>query len=264
MGAAPRARQGKAPAGACAAPSGLPGLPRFRSSFGLSNNSHTLVQTRSGERPLRAGDSPPPGSPWHFAVLSWQRLEDLPQAVGATWLDRQLVAKRREAMGPSGMGAEVEAAMRARRQWLIEQGLAREQDGQVRYARDLLRTLEARELGRAVADIAARTGLEHLDVKSGDSLTGVYRRMLTLNTGRYALIERSHDFALVPWRPVLERDVGSWSPVAWAVRAYPGRSASSAGSGASSGHWAAGGSQLISPAGRFAQSSRNRAQRCDS
>jgi hypothetical protein len=29
--------------------------------------------------------------------------------------------------------------------------------------------------------------------------------MLTLNSGRFALIERSHDFALVPWRPVLER-----------------------------------------------------------
>jgi type IV secretory pathway VirD2 relaxase len=146
--------------------------------------------------------------PVRLAVLSWQRLEDLPQAVGATWLDRQLVAKTREALGPSGMGAEVEVAIRARRQWLIEQGLAREQDGQVRYARDLLRTLEARELKRAAADIAARSGLEHLDVKAGDSLAGVYRRMLTLNSGRYALIERSHDFALVPWRPVLERARG--------------------------------------------------------
>jgi len=128
--------------------------------------------------------------------------------VGATWLDRQLVAKTREVLGPSGMGAEVEAAMRARRQWLLEQGLAREQDGQVRYARELLRTLEARELRQTTAEIAARTGLEHLDIKAGDSLTGVYRRMLTLNSGRYALIERSHDFTLVPWRPVLERARG--------------------------------------------------------
>ncbi|MCK1716628.1 DUF3363 domain-containing protein [Bradyrhizobium sp. 141] len=146
--------------------------------------------------------------PVRVAVLSWQRLEDLPQAVGATWLDRQLVAKTREAPGPTGMGAEVEAAMRTRRQWLIEQGLAREQDGQMRYARDLLRTLEARELSRAAADIATRTGLEHLDVNAGDTLTGVYRRMLTLNSGRYALVERSRDFALVPWRPVLERARG--------------------------------------------------------
>jgi hypothetical protein len=106
------------------------------------------------------------------------------------------------------MGAEVETALRARRQWLIEQGFAREQEGQVRYARDLLRTLEARELTQTAADISARTGLERLEVKAGDKLTGVYRRMLTLNSGRFALIERSHDFALVPWRPVLEKARG--------------------------------------------------------
>ena len=147
-------------------------------------------------------------NPVRIAVLSWQRLEDLPRAVGATWLDRQLVARTPETLGPSGMGAEVEIAMRARRQWLIEQGLAREQDGQVRYARDLLRTLEARELRQVAAEIAVRTGLEHRDVRAGDNLAGVYRRMLTLNSGRFALIERSHDFALVPWQPVLERARG--------------------------------------------------------
>jgi type IV secretory pathway VirD2 relaxase len=147
-------------------------------------------------------------NPVRIAVLSWQRLEDLPQTMGATWLDRQLLAKTPEALGPTGMGADVETALRARRQWLIEQGLAREQDGQARYARDLLRTLETRELGRAAADISARTGLEHLEVRTGDSISGVYRRMLTLNSGRFALIERSHDFALVPWRPVLERARG--------------------------------------------------------
>jgi hypothetical protein len=93
-----------------------------------------------------------------IAVLSWQRLEDLPQAVGATWLDRQLVAKTREVVGPSGMGGEVELAMRARQQWLIEQGLAREQDDQVRYARDLLRTLEARELRQAACGYFCANG----------------------------------------------------------------------------------------------------------
>ena len=32
--------------------------------------------------------------------------------------------------------------------------------------------------------------------------------MLTLNSGRFALIERARDFSLVPWRPVLERAKG--------------------------------------------------------
>ncbi|MCC8937073.1 relaxase/mobilization nuclease and DUF3363 domain-containing protein [Bradyrhizobium sp. Arg68] len=143
-------------------------------------------------------------NPVRLAVLSWQRLEELPQAVGATWLDRGLVSKE-YGLASTGFGAEVEAALRARRQWLVDQGLAREEGGQMRYARNMLRTLETRELARTAADISARTGLEYRDVKAGDTVSGVYRRMLTLNSGRFALIERSHEFALVPWRPVLER-----------------------------------------------------------
>ncbi|WP_246775319.1 DUF3363 domain-containing protein [Bradyrhizobium diazoefficiens] len=91
---------------------------------------------------------------------------------------------------------------------MIEQGLAREEGGQVRFARNMLETLEGRELARTAADISARTGLEHLDAKAGDKIDGLYRRMLTLNSGRFALIERSHEFVLVPWRPVLERARG--------------------------------------------------------
>ncbi|WP_253641048.1 MULTISPECIES: DUF3363 domain-containing protein [unclassified Bradyrhizobium] len=147
-------------------------------------------------------------NPVRVAVLSWQRLEDLPQALGATWLDRKLIGKEPDGFVSAGFGAEVETALRTRRQWLIEQGLAREQGGQARYARNMLETLEARELARTVADISARTGLEHVDVKAGDKVEGVYRRVLTLHSGRFALIERSHEFALVPWRPVLERARG--------------------------------------------------------
>ncbi|WP_426413436.1 relaxase/mobilization nuclease RlxS [Bradyrhizobium ganzhouense] len=147
-------------------------------------------------------------NPVRVAVLSWQRLEDLPQALGATWLDRKLVGKEPDGLASTGFGAEVETALRARRQWLIEQGLAREEGGQVRFARNMLDTLEARELARTAADISARTGLEHVDAKAGDKVSGVYRRMLTLNSGQFALIERSHEFVLVPWRPVLERALG--------------------------------------------------------
>lgn len=147
-------------------------------------------------------------NPVRVTVLSWQRLEDLPQALGATWLDRKLVGKEPDELASTGFGAEVETALRTRRQWLIEQGLAREEGGQVRFARNMLETLEVRELARTAADISARTGLEHVDVKAGDKIEGVYQRMLTLNSGRFALIERSHEFALVPWRPVLERARG--------------------------------------------------------
>ncbi|WP_291694434.1 DUF3363 domain-containing protein [Bradyrhizobium sp.] len=52
--------------------------------------------------------------------------------------------------------------------------------------------------------------------------------MLTLNSGRFALIEPSHDFALVPWRPVLERARGHMVTGSVGGEGIPGRSASSA------------------------------------
>jgi hypothetical protein len=78
----------------------------------------------------------------------------------------------------------------------------------ISYARNLLQTLERRELAEVAARIASETGLGYAEIKQGDRLNGTYRRMLTLNSGRFALIERAHDFALVPWRPVLERAKG--------------------------------------------------------
>ena len=58
-------------------------------------------------------------------VLSWQSLDELPGASGATWLDKQLVARLPEMIGSTGLGSEFEGALRLRRQWLLEQGLAR-------------------------------------------------------------------------------------------------------------------------------------------
>jgi hypothetical protein len=141
-------------------------------------------------------------------VLSWQSLDELPGASGATWLDKQLVARSPEMIASTGLGSEFESALRSRRQWLLEQGLAREQGGRIAYARNLLQTLERRELAEVSARMTRETGLDYAETKPGDRITGTYRRMLTLNSGRFALIERARDFSLVPWRRVLERAKG--------------------------------------------------------
>jgi hypothetical protein len=82
--------------------------------------------------------------------------EALLGAVGATWLDPQLVAKTPETIAPTGMGSEVGSALRARRQWLLDQGLARDQDGRIVYARNLLQTLGGVDTYRIHKMIAAR------------------------------------------------------------------------------------------------------------
>jgi hypothetical protein len=147
-------------------------------------------------------------NPVRITLLSWQSLDELPGASGATWFDRQLVARSPEVIASIGPGSEFEGALRLRRQWLLEQGLAREQGGRIAYVRNLLQTLERRELAEVGVRLARETGLDYTETKPGDRVTGTYRRMLTLSSGRFALIERARDFSLVPWRPVLDRAKG--------------------------------------------------------
>ena len=143
----------------------------------------------------------------------------------ANWLGR----KEPEALASAGLGSEVGTALRARRQWLLEQGFAREQDGRIVYAHNLLQTQARRELAEVGARVARETGLGYGEIKPRDRLTGTYRRTLTLNSGRFALIERTHDFSLVPWRPVLERAKGQsvsrvvgGEGISWSIRGRRG------------------------------------------
>jgi type IV secretory pathway VirD2 relaxase len=147
-------------------------------------------------------------NPVRITVLSWQSLDELPGASGATWLDRQLVARSPEVIASIGPESEFEGALRLRRQWLLKQDLVREQSGRIAYARDLLQTLERRELADVAVRMTRETGLDYTETRPGDRVAGTYRRMLTLSSGRFALIERARDFSLVPWRPVLDRAKG--------------------------------------------------------
>jgi len=128
---------------------------------------------------------------------------------GATWLDRQLLARDRVSLAQSGFGLELEAALEHRRQHHLTHGDARQQtDGQVRYRRDLLATLERRELGRVGAGLAATRAVPFRMAAPGETIRGTYREAIPLASGRYALVENAQEFTLVPWRPVIERSLG--------------------------------------------------------
>ncbi len=128
-------------------------------------------------------------------------------APGATWLDRQLLAKENVVSG-AGFGADVREAMDRRIDHLVEQDLARRQGQRVVFARDLLDTLRRRELDDAVARLSAETGLTHRPSAEGERVSGVYRQRVTLPSGRFAMIDDGMGFQLVPWRPALEQQLG--------------------------------------------------------
>ena len=111
-------------------------------------------------------------------------------------------------LADSGFGAEVRTALAQRTEQLVDFGLARRRQGQVIFARNLLDTLMRRELAHAARQIAHQTGLEYRAVEEGERVSGIYRRQVDLASGRFALIEDGRQFVLVPWRPIVERQLG--------------------------------------------------------
>ena len=143
-----------------------------------------------------------------LAVRSDLDLDAQVKASGATWIDRQLVAREPTPLGNGGFGAEVRVAMESRAEHLIEQGLARRQGQQVVYARDLISTLRQREVDAMGERLAAETTSPFHKSGNGDYVTGVYRQRLMLASGRFAMIDDGLGFQLVPWSPSLERNLG--------------------------------------------------------
>ena len=142
-----------------------------------------------------------------LATRSDLSIEAQATASGATWLDRQLLAKDPPLSG-GGFGAEVRQAMEARVDHLAAEGLAHRQGQRVIFARDLLPTLRRRELDDAAAKLSAETGLAYQPAAEGERVSGVYRQRVTLASGRFAMIDDGLGFQLVPWRPALEKELG--------------------------------------------------------
>jgi len=141
-------------------------------------------------------------------ILSPQPLSRLVEADAATWLDRELVEADPLPLREAGFGSEVRDAQQRRRQWLIAQGLAEESESATRYRPDLLAALQRRELLRVAGQLSDELDLPFAEAGNGARIEGIVRRRVDLVSGRFALIEKSREFMLVPWRPVLERQIG--------------------------------------------------------
>ena len=149
-------------------------------------------------------------------LLSSIPLDRLKTMNAATWLDRELTASEPLPLRDGGFGREVRAAQMVRQAWLVEQDLAEQVGGKMTYRPDMLATLQQREMLMVAKRISDELGKPFEEARQGDRIDGVFRRRVDLASGRFALIEKSREFSLVPWRPVLERHVGK--PVAGVLR----------------------------------------------
>ncbi|HEX5257763.1 MAG TPA: DUF3363 domain-containing protein, partial [Sphingomicrobium sp.] len=147
-------------------------------------------------------------SPVRIQLLATQALEQEATAYAPSWLDRQLRQQEPVEIANHGYGAEVRDAMYRRQQWLIEQRLAEQRGDQILYRSDMDERLRRAELRVVAARLSKELGLDFKEPGPGERISGVVRSRVNLNSGSFAVVENSREFTLVPWRPVLERQLG--------------------------------------------------------
>lgn len=135
-------------------------------------------------------------------ILSWLPLEQLTEREAATWLDER--GSKIDTV-ERGFGQELGAAQKRRQAWLIRRGLVPDKNPLDGATLSKLRNTELKGQGGKLED---KLGKRFKPASSGEPIEGIYTRSVNLASGRYAVIERSKEFTLVPWRNVLERRRG--------------------------------------------------------
>jgi type IV secretory pathway VirD2 relaxase len=146
--------------------------------------------------------------PIALSVLSPRQVGDLVAIEAPTWLDRELASGASSEARDAGFGREVRSALAARRQWLIEQQLADGSGQDFRLRASALENLRQRELEGVIGRLSEQLGKRFEPRRNGELVEGIIARRVDVESGSYALLERSRDFTLVPWRDVLERNIG--------------------------------------------------------
>lgn len=141
-------------------------------------------------------------------VLSPIPIQRLAHAEAVIWLDREALAERPQPLRDKGFGRDVRQAAMARRQWLVEEGLADPAGEGVVYRPGTLAALQRRELTRLARRLSDELDKPFVETSNGERVQGTLARRVDAAGGRYALVEKAHEFTLVPWKPVLARHLG--------------------------------------------------------
>jgi type IV secretory pathway VirD2 relaxase len=141
-------------------------------------------------------------------TLSVLNLEKQIGSHGASWLDRELIARERMATADSGFGRQVNNALSRRAQRLVEMGHATAKDGNIHISASTVATLQRQEVERVGQQMARERGLTYVPANAGDYVSGRLAGIASLVSGRFAMIENGLGFQLVPWQPILEKRIG--------------------------------------------------------
>ena len=145
--------------------------------------------------------------PMAVETVSSIPIERLGRIDAATWLDRELASGMPTPFRDAGFGHEVRSVVTVRRQWLVEQQLADRDGDAVRLRANALAVLQRRELLRVAGQLSEEMGKTFAEARTGDTIEGRLARKVDLLSGKFALVEKSREFTLVPWRPALEKQL---------------------------------------------------------
>lgn len=131
-----------------------------------------------------AYDTPSRSKDFGIRTLSTLDLDRQVGSDGATWLDRELVARDHPSIAETGFGQEVNNALDRRAQRLVEMGHATAKDGFITIPRRTIAALERQEVERVGREMAAERGLDYTPSGPGDYVSGRLAGVANLTSGR--------------------------------------------------------------------------------
>ena len=144
------------------------------------------------------------GNPVKLDVQSREPLEKLTETMGKTWLDTELMKDNVEGE-VSGFGKEVEALKAQRQKFLLSQKLVERSSG---VTQSTLGVLEKHDVDAAGNTLNEQLGKPYKVAPDAGRVSGIYREAIQRPSGKYAVIEKSKEFTLVPWREAMDRNLG--------------------------------------------------------
>jgi len=143
-------------------------------------------------------------NPVKLNIVSRVPLKDLTNAIGKTWLDEELKSGS-VSEHLSGFGDEVYITKVKRRRFLVSQNLI---GNKQQVTSQTLKSLEQLDLKNAAKSLICKYDKPYKPATANGKLSGIYREAIQRPSGKYAVIEQSREFTLVPWRETLQRNLG--------------------------------------------------------
>ena len=129
-------------------------------------------------------------------------LRQMERAEGVTWLDTTLANDGVDTERAPNFRAAFEKRVERLRSMGLETGI----DGKL--PSQTIENLKTMDLRSAAERLEREVGKPYSEIGSARQVDGIYRGSIERPSGKFAVIERSREFTLVPWRPIMEKRLG--------------------------------------------------------